>query len=119
MLLNGQNENSWNDKPQLKISGYLDVFYCYDFNQPTTDYRQPFFYNHNRHNEFNINNAVIGLSLNQTKYRAVITLQAGTYAIDNYANEPEVLKNIYEAYTGISLNKKNTLWIDVGIFTSP
>lgn len=114
----GQNESPWSDPPKLELSGYIDVFYSYDFNEPTTGYRQPFFYNHNRHNEFNINNGNIGLAVNQTKYHAVLTLQAGTYAIDNYAAEPDVLKHIYEAYAGISLNKKNNLWLDAGIFIS-
>lgn len=117
--LEAQTESPWAETPKLEVNGYLDVFYSYDFNQPTTGYRQPFFYNHNRHNEFNVNNAMIGLAVNQTKYRAAITLQAGTYAIDNYSAEPPVLQHIYEAYAGISLSKKNNLWLDAGIFTSP
>lgn len=118
MFVNGQNESPWNDKPKLELSGYIDVFYCYDFNEPTTGYRQPFFYNHNRHVEFNVNNANIGIAVNQTKYHATLTLQAGTYAVYTYSSEPDLLKNIYEAYAGISLNKINNLWLDAGIFIS-
>lgn len=116
--ISGQETNPWSTPPELKILGFLDVYYAYDFNEPTTPYRQTFLYNHNRHNEFNLNLGIIGLNIQQTKYRAKIALQAGTYPNDAYANEPGVLKNIYEAYVGVSLNRKNNLWLDAGIFTS-
>ena len=51
----------WNQKPTINIYGFVDIFYVYDFNEPVTDYRQPFFYNHNRHNEFNLNLGIISL----------------------------------------------------------
>lgn len=117
-VLLSQSVDQWKQAPELTVSGYIDVFYTYDFNQPTTSYRQTFLYNHNRHNEFNVNNAMIGVAVNQAKYHATITLQAGTYAIDNYASEPGILINIYEAYAGIALDRKNKLWLDAGIFTS-
>jgi hypothetical protein len=113
-----QDKGSWSKPPELELQGYVDVFYAYDFNQPTTPYRQDFFFHHNRHNEFNLNLGLIKMTVNQTKYRASFALQAGTYPNDNYASEPQTLKNVFEAYAGISLNKKNNLWIDVGIFPS-
>lgn len=113
-----QSTNAWSSPPQLTVSAYVDVFYAYDFNEPTTPYRQTFFYNHNRHNEFNLNLGFIGLEINQIKYRAKIALQTGTYAQDTYANESGILRNVYQAYAGISLNKKNNLWLDAGIFLS-
>jgi Putative beta-barrel porin-2, OmpL-like. bbp2 len=36
----------------------------------------------------------------------------------NYAAEPGVLKNIYEANAGVKISKKKNLWIDAGIFAS-
>ncbi len=36
----------------------------------------------------------------------------------NYAAEPGVLKNIYEANAGVKLSKKKNLWLDAGIFGS-
>lgn len=113
-----QNTSPWGDTPKLNISAYVDVFYAYDFNKPTTPYRQSFFYNHNRHNEFNLNVGIIGLRIEQTKYRANLAIQAGTYANDTYANETGVMKNVFEAYAGVSLNRKNNLWLDAGIFLS-
>ena len=36
----------------------------------------------------------------------------------NYAAEPGVLKNIYEANAGVKLSSKSELWLDAGIFGS-
>ena len=116
--LSAQELDTWNGAPEVTFSGFVDVFYVYDFNKPDTDYRQKFFFNHNRHNEFNINLGLLRTQVNHDKYRASLGLQVGTYAIDNYASESEVMRHIYEAYAGISLNKKNNLWIDAGIFGS-
>jgi hypothetical protein len=105
-------------KVNLNLLGFVDAFYCYDFNEPETNFRQPFLYNHNRHNEVNVNLALIEFNVTHAKYRGSIALQAGTYPNDNYAAEPVTLRNIFEANAGLSLNKKNNLWIDAGIFSS-
>lgn len=115
---NAQIDSTWQQTPKLALSGFVDVFYVYDFNEPTTNFRQPFFYNHNRQNEFNLNLGMIKLALEQPKYRANFVLQTGTYATDNYAAENDVMKNVYEANIGISLNEKNNLWLDAGILSS-
>ena len=108
----------WHTKPKLTFSGFTDVFYIYDLNQPQGDYRQPFLFNHNRHNEFNLNLGLLKLRLENPKYRTNLALQTGTYANDNYADEPGLLKNIFEANIGVSLNKNNNLWLDAGILPS-
>ena len=36
----------------LTISGYIEGYYCYDFNKPENNSRPAFLYNFNRHNEF-------------------------------------------------------------------
>lgn len=113
-----QTDSFWQQKPGVNISGFVDVFYAYDFNQPINNYRQSFLFNHNRHNEFNINLGYIKLNVEQIKYRMNLALQAGTYANDNYAAEPGLLKNIFEANAGISLSKENKLWLDAGVFAS-
>jgi hypothetical protein len=117
-MLIAQEDEGWGGSPSLDLSGFLDVFYVYDFNRPPGDFRQEFLFNHNRHNEFNLNLGLLGLSLDHTKYRAKFTLQTGTYANDNYAAEPGVLKNIFEAWAGVSLNRENTLWLDAGVLPS-
>jgi hypothetical protein len=114
----GQEENPWQQKPAFTLMGFADVFYVYDFNEPAGNARQPFLFNHNRHNEFNLNLGLVNLQIEHSKYRASMALQSGTYANDNYAAEQGVLKNIFEAYIGISLNDKNNLWLDAGIMPS-
>ena len=113
-----KNDSLWNKKPELTLSGFLDAYYVYDFNKPKGNSRQTFLYNHNRHNEFNLNLALIKLGLQNDKYRANLALQTGTYANDNYAAEPGLLKSIFEANVGISLNRNNSLWLDAGVLPS-
>lgn len=110
--------DAWNSKPELSLSGFADFFYVYDFNQPEGTERQAFLFNHNRHNEFNLNLGLVQLKVDHEKYRANFALQTGTYANDNYAAEPGLLKNIFEANVGISLNSENNLWLDAGVFPS-
>lgn len=116
--IKGQSDSSNTFLPRIEISGIVDVYYMYDFNQPKTEYRQNFFYNYNRHNEINLNFGSIKISAQHSKYRANFALLAGTYASDNYANEPDLLKNVFEANAGISLSRKNNLWLDAGVFAS-
>lgn len=104
--------------PEVKFSGFVDIFYAYDFNKPENNVRQPFLYNHNRHNEFNLNLALLKTSITHKKYRGNFALQAGTYATDNYAAEENVMKHVFEANAGIALNTNNNLWLDAGIFSS-
>jgi Putative beta-barrel porin-2, OmpL-like. bbp2 len=118
MLATAQPDSTWFGKPTIALEGYADVFYSYDFNEPVTDYRQPFFYHHNRHNEFNLNHGYLKLSAAHARYRANVALHAGTYVSDNYAAEPDALQSIYEANVGLSLNNAGTVWIDVGIISS-
>jgi hypothetical protein len=113
-----QDSSAWSQKPEVSATGFVEIFYAYDFNEPNTDSRQPFLYNHNRHNEFNLNLGFIKVSAMHSKYRANIAFQGGTYVVDNYGAEPEILQHIYEGIVGLSLSKKNKLWIDAGIFGS-
>ncbi len=113
-----QKDSITNENPKINFSGFIDVFYAYDFNKPNSDFRQPFLFNHNRHNEFNLNLGILKTSIEHSKYRANLALHAGTYVNDNYLSEPDLVKNIFEANIGLSLNKKNSLWLDAGIFAS-
>ena len=100
------------------FSGYVEVYYQYDFNKPKDNNRPGFIYSHNRHNEFNLNLGFLKGSYNADRVRANLALAAGTYMNANYAAETGVLKNIYEANAGIKISKKKNLWIDAGIFAS-
>ncbi len=105
-------------KSNLSFSGYAEVFYCYDMNQPANHKRPNFIYNHNRHNEFNLNLGFIKASYSKERIRANCALGSGTYVNSNYASEPGVLKNVYESNIGVKLSKKKNIWLDAGVFSS-
>jgi Putative beta-barrel porin-2, OmpL-like. bbp2 len=102
----------------LTISGYAETYYTYDLNKPPGNNRPGFFYSHSRHNEFNLNLGFIKANYTADRVRANLALAAGTYMNANYAAEPGVLKNIFEANAGIRISKKKSLWLDAGIFAS-
>ena len=64
----------------------------------------------------NLNIGFIKLEASHSKYRSKLALQAGTYVNENYTAEPQTYKCLFEENVGISLNKKNNLWLDAGIF---
>ena len=112
------DSSSWLKQPNLTLSGFAEAFYVQDFNRPQQNFRQNFLFNHNRHQEVNLNLGLISLELEHDKYRANLAFHAGTYVNDNYSAEPEVLKNIFQANVGLALNRSNTLWLDLGILPS-
>jgi len=105
-------------KGNLELSAYIETYYLFDINHPKSGNRPSFIYSHNRHNEFNVNLALIKLNYTAPRLRANVAFMAGTYSNANLAAEPGVLKNIYEANAGINLSKKKQLWLDAGIFAS-
>lgn len=102
----------------LTVSGYVEVYYTADFNNPKNNNRPGFVYSHNRNNEININLAYIKTGYNTERLRANLALAVGTYMNANYAAEQGVMKNIYEANVGLKISKKHNLWIDAGVFPS-
>lgn len=102
----------------FSVKAVVDVFYSYDFNEPDNHVRQPFFYHFNRHNEVNPNMALVSLDYQNKMVRGNLTLQAGTYAQDNYAAEESLVQNIFESYLGIRLTESGSVWMDAGIFGS-
>lgn len=110
---------SQDEKPSpFTLTGYLETYYVYDFNQPIKNTRPGFIYSFNRHNEVNLNLGFVKGSYNTDNVRANLALMTGTYANANLAAEPGVLKNILEANAGVKIAKNKNLWMDAGIFTS-
>lgn len=114
-------------RPTLSFSGYMDGYYGYDFNRPVVNnytrenepdhhLRPTFLYNHNRHNEFNVNLALVQATYVADRVRGSVGIQVGTYAQYNYAGEEGLLRNVYEARAGIQLVQN--LWLDAGVFAS-
>lgn len=102
----------------LNISAYAELYYSYDLSAPEDHLRPNFFYNHNRHNEVNLNLAYLKANYSKHSLRANIAFMAGTYAQYNLANEPVLLRHVMEANVGIKLSKKHQLWLDAGILPS-
>jgi len=102
----------------LTISGYLEIYYCYDLATPSNHTRPDFIYSYNRSNEVNLNLGFIKASYTTESVRANLALMTGTYANANLASEPGVLKMIYEANAGVKIHKNKSLWIDAGVFGS-
>jgi hypothetical protein len=100
----------------VTFSGFVDACYGYDFNKEPHHERAGFLYNHNRHDEFNVNLAFLKGSYTSDQVRGNLALMAGTYAQYNLAAEQDLLKNLYEANAGVKLAKD--LWLDAGIFPS-
>jgi hypothetical protein len=102
---------------RLIFSSYIEIYYQYDFNKPPDNKRPSFIYSHNRHNEFNLNLGYLKARYEVQKLRANLAFGTGTYMNANYAAEPGVLKNVFEANAGVRVSKKN-IWIDAGILPS-
>lgn len=118
MNATAQDNNEQDKKNSFTISGYVESYYSYDLNKPESNKRPDFLYNYNRHNEFNVNLALLKGSYITDRIRANVAIGAGTYMNANYAAEPGVLKNIYEANAGFKLARNKNLWFDIGIMSS-
>ncbi|MCS7028952.1 MAG: porin [Bacteroidia bacterium] len=103
---------------KLHFEGYLETYYSYDLNASGKNDKPPFLCSYNRNNELNINIGLIQAGYNTTKTRTQLGLMVGTYANVNLAHEPDLLKNIFEAYAGLKLLNLRDIWIDAGIFSS-
>ncbi len=113
-----QAQDSTATVPSFSVSGYLEAYYNYDFNRPKNNTTPSFMYNFNRAGEVNLNLGFIKGAYSSERVRANLALAVGTYMNANYAAEPGVLRNIYEANAGIKLAKKANLWLDAGIMSS-
>lgn len=114
---------------RVTVGGFVDSYYTWDFGRPPTADRSfaggaLFTTQPARHNEFGINLAFVGLTLEGARVRGRVALQAGTSVQSNYAAEPTVgaisgpvlTRHIQEAYAGTKVGER--LWVDAGVFFS-
>lgn len=106
------------DSLNLELNFFVDTYYAYDFSNPENHIRQPFLYNHNRHNQWSINLGLISAKVEADRYYAKVGLMAGNYAADNLADEPVLLRSIWEANIGLALDQSAKWWVQVGVFPS-
>jgi hypothetical protein len=99
----------------LALGGFVDLYYAYDSARlPSGD--RSFTTQPLRHNEFNLNLAVIDLRYRTPDARGRVALQTGTYVHSNYAAESALLQHIHEASAGFRAG--GTWWIDMGVLPS-
>lgn len=113
-----QSTDSLKTNSKINFSAYAELFYTYDFNEPSNHIRQNFLYSYNRHNEVNLNLGLVKGSYQDENFRANLALMAGTYAQDNMAAEQDALRYVNEANVGIKISKSKNLWVDAGIMPS-
>ena len=102
----------------FSFSGYGEVYYSYDFSNPSNHEKSNFIYNHKKHNEINLNLAFAKVAYAKKNIRANLAVMFGTYAHYNLAAEPIWARFIYEANLGVKISKKENIWIDAGILPS-
>lgn len=109
---------SGNKLGNVSIGAYMDLYYGFDFNKPK-DGNIPYFVSMNRHNEANINLAMLDVRFKSERLRARMAPGFGTYMQANYATESSGLRYLIEANAGIRLFKSKDIWLDFGILGSP
>jgi hypothetical protein len=111
----GQNTDSLKTNA-INISGFADIYYCYDFDKPPGKLRPDYLYNHKKHNQPGVNLALIKTAFQKNKWKANLGLMAGDYAKYNLAAEPKWTRVIYEANAGYAFSDK--ISIDAGVLPS-
>jgi hypothetical protein len=117
-LVISQGFSQENESIKVTPTGSIDLFYGYDLNRPTETRRLPYLYNHNLHNQFGLNLGTLGVQLAHKKFTSRIIFQTGSYVIQNYADEPSMLRFIHEANVKCALGKNNRFGIEFGILPS-
>jgi Putative beta-barrel porin-2, OmpL-like. bbp2 len=100
----------------INISGFADIYYCYDFDKPPGKLRPDYLYNHKKHNQAGVDLALIKTAFQKNKWKANLALMAGDYAKYNLAAEPKWTRVIYEANIGYVFNNKFS--VDAGVLPS-
>lgn len=106
------------DTSKIKLSGYIDAYYSYDFSNPQNHIKNNFSYNHVKHNQFAINLAFMKANYENKNTRANLAIMTGDYVQFNLANEPALWQNVLEANVGVKISNKKSIWFDFGIMPS-
>ncbi len=115
--------NSKTQAQEVKWDAFIDTYYAYDLNRPI-DRDRAFTTQPARHNEFNINLALLGVTYEHDKIKGRVSLQSGTYVQSNYSSEPtegtysgpEVSRHIQDAF--IEYQVGGSSHVIAGVFPS-
>lgn len=103
---------------KVTAGGYIDAYYGYDFNKPSTGERS-YFVSMARQNEMTINLAYVDVKYSSSRLRARFVPGFGSYVNANYAAEPGSFKNIIEGSVGVKIFPNKNFWLDAGVLGSP
>ncbi len=108
--------------PPIQINRFnlelgMDVYTAYGLNDTGSELPE-YFYSYNRQGEVNLNLGYLRGSYVDNRFKAQLGLMAGTYANASLAAEPGSLRNLLEAYVGVSLKEGNRTWLEAGVFDS-
>jgi hypothetical protein len=103
---------------KLTSTAYFEAYYGSDELGGLAKSRPDFFYNHTSVNRAAINLTFLKSTFTNYRFRMNVAFMAGTYASKNLAAEDEIFRNLFEANMGIGLNRKENLWIELGVFPS-
>ena len=102
----------------LKLSTYADMYYSYDFSNPTNFEKPDFNYNYKKHNQLNVNLAFVKLGYQSSHMRSNLAIMTGNYAMYNLSAEPNWAKPLLEANIGYKIAKQQNIWVDAGVMPS-
>ncbi len=88
-LFNLYNIYAQEVKSIITFSGYAEVYYLYNFNNPISNNQPLFIYSFNRSKEVNLDLGYIKANYSSAKVRANLALMTGTYPHANLSAEPE------------------------------
>ena len=102
----------------LKLNGYVETYYSYDFSRPNNFEKPDYNYNYKKHNQINVNLAFLRASYQTKRIRSNLALMTGTYAKYNLSAEPDWAKPLMEANVGYKPFEQHHFWIDAGVMPS-
>ena len=103
---------------RIKLSGYLETYYSYDFLRPVNNEKPDYNYNYKKHNQLNVNLAFVKLGYQSSRMRSNLALMTGNYAMYNLSPEPNWAKPLLEANIGYKIAKQQNIWVDAGVMPS-
>ena len=106
------------DENGFSYSGYAEIYYRGIIPKIANKEIESFVYNHKVQGSIRSNLLLLQGSYNDENYKGNIGLMAGDYATYNLRSEPSWAQYIYEATMGIALDKKQNIWLQVGIMPS-
>lgn len=107
-----------NTDKKITFGGYGELYYSYDFSNPSNHEKANFIFNHKRHNEINANLILAKANYLNKTIRANLGFMLGNYAQYNLSSEPTWAQYVYEANIGVKVSKKANIWLDAGILPS-